>query len=141
MDARKRVDASPADVDQDLGWPLGSLEMRILRAVWSRGSGTVREILADIAPDHPIAYTTVMTVMGRLAEKGLLRRELIGKTYQYAPAVTPEEFAASVSQRMVRSLVAEFGELAVAQFSLQLDRVDPDRLRRLREATEGFTQP
>lgn len=129
------------DGEQDIGWPLGPLELRILRAVWSRGSGTVREILAEIAPEHPIAYTTAMTVMGRLAEKGLLRRELTGKTYRYAPTVTPEEFAASVSQRMVRSLVAEFGELAIAQFSRQLDRVDPDRLRRLREATEGVIEP
>lgn len=123
--------------EQDLGWPLGPLELRVLRAVWQRGAGTVRDILSDIAPEHPVAYTTVMTVMARLADKGLLRRELSGKTYHYTATLTPEEFTAAVSQRMVHSLVAEFGELAVAQFSAELARVDPERLRRLRQSTEG----
>lgn len=134
-DGSEAEDAMGAEREFD--WPLGSLEMRALRAVWNRGSATVRDILDDIAPSHPVAYTTVMTVMSRLADKGLLRRELVGKTYCYTPAFTPEEFTASVSQRMLRSLVAEFGDLAIAQFAAELKRVDPERLRRLREATEG----
>lgn len=121
----------------ELGWPLGSLEMRILRVVWDRGRATVRDVLDVIVPDHVIAYTTVMTVMGRLADKGLLRRELSGKTYVYIPALTPAEFASSVSQRLVESLVAEFGELAIAQFAAELERVDPERLRGLLAAAEG----
>lgn len=127
--------------DQELGWPLGSLELRVLRAVWARGPATVRDVLAAIAPEHPVAYTTVMTVMSRLADKGVLRRRLSGKTYSYTPAYSPEEFTAAVSQRMVSSLVAEFGDLALAQFAAELARVDPERLQRLRQLTEGQASP
>lgn len=138
-DAPRAVEAIGGD--HEVGWPLGALEMRILRAVWGRGSATVRDVLADIAPDHPVAYTTVMTVMSRLAEKGLLRRRRQGKAYYYSPALTQEELAAAVSQRLLNSLVAEFGELAIAQFAAQLERIDQERLRRLREAIEGRTKP
>lgn len=124
------------NTDHDVDWPLGSLELRTLRSIWNRGAATVRDVLADIAPNHPVAYTTVMTVMSRLADKGLLRRELSGKTYSYTPVLTPEEFTAAVSQRMLRSLVDEFGELAITQFAAELERVDPDRLRRLEEAAK-----
>ncbi len=123
--------------DQVLGWPLGSLEMRILRAVWKRGEATVRDVVDDIMPDHPVAYTTVMTVMSRMADKGVFERRLAGKSYTYRPARTAEEFAAAVSQRMVHSLVTEFGDLAIAQFAAALERIDSGRMRRLRDARKG----
>lgn len=126
---------------QDLGWPLGTLEMRVLRAVWARGRATVRDILSDVTATHPVAYTTVMTVMSRLAEKSVLRRELVGKTHWYTASLTPEAFAAAVSQRVLHSLVAEFGDLAIVQFAAELQRIDPERLGRLRNAAQRRGAP
>src|SRR5271169_4338455 len=55
---------------------LGPLEQRLLEALWSRGSATVRELMddGDAARDHKIAYTTVMTTLDRLYKKKLLSR-------------------------------------------------------------------
>lgn len=129
-----------ADADDgrapDLRWPLGPLELPVLRVVWRLGRATVRNVLAEVTPRHPVAYTTVMTVMGRLAEKGLLRRTLVGKTHWYVPALTADQFTAAVSQQLLRSLVAEFGAGAIAQFAAQLDQVDGERLTRLQHAVE-----
>ena len=131
-----RQSSGEMTADTGIGWPLGPLEMRVLHILWSCGPATVRDVLTQIAPTHQVAYTTVMTVLTRLAEKGLVHRELVGKGYVYRPAYSEQEFAGAVSQRMLQSLVAEFGDIAVAQFAAQLDRVDPCWLDRLRTALE-----
>jgi predicted transcriptional regulator len=54
---------------------LGELEALVMRKVWDRGQPvTVREIVGDLQPERPVAYTTVMTVMDNLRRKGWLRR-------------------------------------------------------------------
>lgn len=118
----------------EIGWPLGPLEMRLLHTVWAHGRATVRAVVAHLVAEHPVAYTTVMTVMNRLVEKGLLRRELVGKSYFYTATLTPEMLAARISCQLLHSLQAELGEAAVAQFSAELGRIDTERLAALRRA-------
>jgi predicted transcriptional regulator len=111
---------------------LGPLEAEIMRAMWqTRSPMTVRGVLERLnhERDAPLAYTTVMTVMARLAEKDVLRRELNGRGYQYVAAV-PDE--ASIA---VRTVVRDFGEAALAQF-VDEARADPKMLRRLRRLLE-----
>ena len=114
-------------------WPLGPLEERILRTIWRRGPATVRQVLEALLPEHRLAYTTVMTVMARLADKGVLTRTPEGNSYRYAAAFTEDQYAAMVTQRLARDLVARFGDLALAQFAAELGRVDAERRRRLAE--------
>ena len=92
--------------------------------LWRRGPATVREIVDELSRTREIAYTTVMTIMVRLQTKGLLLRERDGKTYVYRPAFTREEHRARVSRDLVRGLVHEFGDVALAAFSAELDGVD-----------------
>ena len=113
-------------------WPLGPLAERILQVIWQRGPSTVRQVREALTPDHTAAYTTVMTVMTRLADRGLLRRAATGGSYTYSAAYSEGEYGALVAQRLARDLVARFGDLALAQFAAELGRVDPERLRRLR---------
>ncbi len=114
-------------------WPLGPLEARVLAVVWRSGEVTVRQVLEQIAPVHPVAYTTVMTVMGRLAVKGLLARTAAAGGHRYVATLAESEYAAQVTRRLARDLVDRFGDLALAQFAAALDQVDPERLRRLRD--------
>jgi predicted transcriptional regulator len=71
------------------GPQLGPFERRLLTELWSRGSATVRELLAD-SKIHQ-AYTTVMTTMDRLYKKGLLNRVVEGRAFRYSPRHTAEE--------------------------------------------------
>src|SRR6266508_5676892 len=114
-------------------WPLGPLEERIVKAVWRRGPSSVRQVLEDIQLERRIAYTTVMTVMSRLTEKGILRREAAGTGYVYSTVLGEAEYATRVSHRLARDLVTRFGDLALAQFAAELNRISPERLQRLRE--------
>ena len=106
---------------------LGPLEAEVMRAVWkAKTPQSVRDVMDRLNRDRrdPLAYTTVMTVMSRLAEKEILRRTSQGRAYLYEAAV-PD--AAAIA---VRSIVRDFGESAVAQF-VDEARADPKLLRRL----------
>ncbi len=71
---------------------LGDLESDIMELIWSKSPISVRKVHECLARDRSIAYTTVMTVMTRLAEKGLLKREQHGRAYYYIPTQSREEF-------------------------------------------------
>ncbi|CAN5196635.1 hypothetical protein BH18CHL2_BH18CHL2_09130 [soil metagenome] len=103
---------------------LGPLEAEVMDRIWSRGLATVREIVDDLGRKRALAYTTVMTIMSRLHEKGLLVRERDGKGYVYRPAFSREEHRARLSRDLVRGLVDEFGDVALAQFAAELETVD-----------------
>lgn len=125
--------SDPRETDPPV-WPLGPLAERILHVIWQRGPSTVRQVLEVVQPEHAVAYTTVMTVMGRLADRGLLHRVAVGGSYTYSAAYSEGEYGALVTQRLARDLVTRFGDLALAQFAAELERLDPARLRRLRQA-------
>lgn len=119
---------------------LGDLEIEIMEHMWRRQEATVRDITTDIQEARSVAYTTVMTVMGHLADKGLLTRTpLDKKTHIYNVALTREEFLARESQKMVDTLVADFGHLALAQFLEALEaaeQVDARHIEQLRSLVE-----
>jgi predicted transcriptional regulator len=108
---------------------LGPREAEVMATLWAAPSGlTVREVLDRLnGGDRPeLAYTTVMTVMARLAEKGVLRRERAGRGFRYVPVVRDPAGIA------VREVVRNFGETALAPF-VDEARADPRMLRRLRK--------
>lgn len=74
---------------------LGTLEAPVMEYIWRTGSATVRDAAVHLKPTRPVAYNTVLTVMTRLTEKGLLARELEGKTYHYRAARSRAHSAAS----------------------------------------------
>jgi predicted transcriptional regulator len=82
---------------------LGPLEQRLLEALWSRGTATVRELLS--AGIDNLAYTTVMTTLDRLYKKNLLTREAEGRAFRYAPRVTREQLHREVAGEAFRQLL------------------------------------
>ena len=98
-----------------------------MRAMWaSAGPLSVRAVLERLNDGRrpPLAYTTVMTVMARLADKDILRRTKEGRGYVYEAVVTDTAGIA------VRDVIRDFGESALAQFVEQA-RADPKLARRL----------
>ena len=86
-----------------LGGELGPLEAEIMDHAWTRGgSFTVREVLDALGSRHDLAYTTVMTVMERLSNKGFLVRRKVGRAYSYQPRMSRDDYSAA----LVRSVLA-----------------------------------
>ena len=82
---------------------LGPFEQQLLRELWTRGSATVREMIAD-ANIHQ-AYTTVMTTMDRLYKKGLLDRVAEGRAFRYTPRLSSEELQRCAALDGIRQLL------------------------------------
>jgi predicted transcriptional regulator len=114
------------------GSMLGPLEAEVMAVLWRAGQPLpVRDVAAELnAVRNPaLAYTTVMTVMSRLAGKGILARSRSGRRFVYAPV------AADTAEIAVRGVLAEFGDAALARF-VERAELDPqlrERLRRLME--------
>jgi predicted transcriptional regulator len=61
------------------------LELLCLRALWTLGEGNVKAVQEMVGQSRPLAYTTIMTVLDRLARKGLLTRRKVGRAFVYLP--------------------------------------------------------
>lgn len=78
---------------------LGELEQVVMDRIWSRDQpAAVRDVLQDLLPGRPLAYTTVMTVMDNLRRKGVLTREKDGRAYRYRPALSREQHTAALME-------------------------------------------
>lgn len=111
---------------------LGDLETAVMELCWQRDEVTVRDIWSALQPTRALAYTTVMTIMQRLATKGILSARKQGKTYYYQATAQPDELIAQRAQAAVRDVLSNFGEVAITQFLKELDGLDPQRLAALR---------
>ncbi len=115
---------------------LGPLEARIMQVLWSCEPGTyasVRDVMGHLGDD--LAYTTIMTVLGRLHDKGLAERRKVGRGWSYTPAVTADGYAAA-SMRQALAAAAD-RTTALLHFAAELDQDEAAALRRLLEGDAG----
>ena len=110
----------------------GALELRVLEALWRRGSATVR----DLCDDFPgAAYTTLMTTMERLHKKGALHREKSGRAFIYQPVNTRAELESGLITRAIQPLLSsESARPVLSCFVDEVSRHDErllDELERL----------
>jgi predicted transcriptional regulator len=112
---------------------LGPLAAAIVREVAAVGEASVGEVVEGLRKsqqrDH--AYTTIMTVMGRLHERGVLERERRGRMYVYRPAAPEGELIDRLSGLAVERLVDRYGTAALRHFAVKLADLDPETRRRL----------
>lgn len=115
---------------------MGELEATVMNVLWDRGGwltpGEVHEVLNA---DRALAYTTVMTVLVRLWQKGRLERARDGRAYAYRPLQTREDYAGT---RMGQVLVdVADRSKALSHFVGALDRADRAQLRRMLKRAES----
>ena len=120
---------------------LGPLEDQVMRIVWARDQATVREVQEELLRRRTVlAYTTVMTVMARLAQKGLLSRRRVGRSFLYEVRINEAAFRMSTARMLAQRLVRGFDHLAIASFVEEVAKVGPDRLRELQDAIRQTTR-
>ena len=119
---------------------LGGTEMEVLREVWDLGRATARDVHDRISARRRVAYTTVMTVIKNLADKGYLTYEPEGTAYVYRAARPPEEVRAGILSgildkvfggsptSLVQALVQResLSDAEVAEIRALIDRLDAD---------------
>jgi BlaI family transcriptional regulator, penicillinase repressor len=80
---------------------LAPLELDCMNALWPLGEATVRDVQQALLEVRPRAYTTIMTILDRLAHKGVVSRRKIGRAYLYRPTLTPDLARESAVERLV----------------------------------------
>lgn len=114
---------------------LTDAELRLMDIIWTRGSANTSEVLKDLPGDSQLAYTTVLTTLRILEEKGYLTHTKDGKSFVYEPAID----RASVRRNALRHLVSRFfqnsPELLVSNLIAD-EQLTPKHLQRLRKLIE-----
>ena len=106
-------------------------ELDVMAVLWQHGSGTVSEVRDGL--DDELAYTTVLTILRTLEEKGFVTHVAEGKAHRYMPAVTQNVAGKSALARVLDKIFGGSSEDLLTQ--LVSDRnLDPAELRRLRQA-------
>jgi BlaI family penicillinase repressor len=94
---------------------LAPLELDCMNTLWPIGQGTVREIRDLLAPRRPRAYTTIMTIMDRLARKGIVERKKVGRAYIYRPNLSAEDARSQALGQVVENYFGGSKEALIAQ--------------------------
>ncbi|HTE61778.1 MAG TPA: BlaI/MecI/CopY family transcriptional regulator [Solirubrobacteraceae bacterium] len=118
--------------------PLHELETEVMEEVWASGEVTVHAVRDELnaRSDRQRAYSTVMTVMSRLRTKGLLKKERRGRSDYYVAALTRDEYMDARAGSQVETLVAEYGDLALAHFAAHVAKLDRSRRQKLRRLAQ-----
>jgi BlaI family transcriptional regulator, penicillinase repressor len=106
-------------------------ELDVMSILWRSGSGTVAEVREALGED--LAYTSVLSVLQTLEEKGYARHEAEGRAYRYFPMVAPEAAGGSALSRIRDAIYQGSAESLFAQLvsDRRLDREELERMRRL----------
>lgn len=103
---------------------LGTLEKEVMDIIWSnKQEFTVKTVHGALSAKRKIAYTTVMTIMGRLVTKGILKKKVSGKAFLYQMAYSKDKFLTRISKQVIRNFVSSFGDIAVAHFAQELEKI------------------
>lgn len=106
-------------------------ELDVMSILWELGSGTVTEVKERLRDE--LAYTSVLSVLQTLEEKGYVRHESEGRAYRYYPLVAPDEAGRSAMRRIVDKIFHGSAEQMLAQLVSErgLTRAELERMREL----------
>jgi len=108
----------------------GELEAKLMEAVWSLESPSVKDVVNYW--DESLNYKTTLTVLNRLVEKGVLTRQKLGRIFVYQAVVTREELLADVVEQVARGLFdSDFRQIALPQMVVTAEAIDPNILDEL----------
>jgi BlaI family penicillinase repressor len=110
-------------------------ELEILQVLWKLGQGTVRDVHEAMKGSKPRAYTTVMSLMNTMSEKGLLEREAAGKAFIYRARQRREQTLAGLVGDLMKRAFAGSAHALVAQL---LETTDAKELAEIRRTIENY---
>jgi predicted transcriptional regulator len=131
----------PASTDSprepDAARSLGELQAQLMPVLWRLGLGTVEDVRKALPPRYRGAYTTVQTVLNRLAERGLLTRGRRGQAILYRPAITEAEYVSRAVESTLAGASSEVRRTVLAQLVGGLDSGELSELQRLAQEIDA----
>lgn len=118
---------------------LGETEMEVLQLVWELGDASVADVQQRILERRKVAYTTVMTVMKNLADKGYLTYRRDGNSYIYTAARPAEEVRHSLLSGLIKK-VFEGSPEALVQTLVKHERLTEEQQREIRRIIDSMEE-
>jgi predicted transcriptional regulator len=112
----------------------GELQLEVMAVLWRLGSGTVEQVRQSLPEHQQGAYTTVQTVLNRLADRGLLLRERVGPRIVYRPSLTEGEYLSRSIAATLQGATPDARQAALAKLVDGLDSQELAELERLAQA-------
>lgn len=117
---------------KNAGKVLGELETEVMEIIWkAENLVSVSDVVKALNRKRKSAYTTVMTIMGRLVDKGVLTRKLNGSSYLYQPKVNREKFVARSVHNIFTNAISTLGQEVVLHFAKEIKKIGPKRRQEL----------
>lgn len=124
---------------------ISNLEADIMKIIWNKGRVTVREVHEDMlkkeieSKEHGfIPYTTVMSTMTTLAEKGLLKQDKTAKTYLYSAAVDKKELSKMIIKSVSEKLLEESTSGMVSKFLSNSKNISKEGIEKLLKEIDNY---
>ena len=114
---------------------LTEAELRLMAILWRIGSGSTREVIAELPDEDRRAYSTIRTTLRILADKGYLEHRQEGKAFVYAPMVQRSEAQSSALRHLIRGFFDGSPKLLMLNL-LENENLAPEEIERLRQAVE-----
>ncbi|CAM4466774.1 BlaI/MecI/CopY family transcriptional regulator [Paenibacillus tarimensis] len=111
----------------------GPLEAKIMDYLWDAGELSIKQVQERLERDKALSFNTVMTVMNRLVDKGILRKRAQGRLSLFRPVQTREEFIGEQSRKLTQNLLDEFGGVVITHMIDALDHADQKLLAQLED--------
>jgi predicted transcriptional regulator len=111
----------------------GPLEARIMEFLWQGDERSIKDVQQKLECEKPVNFNTVMTVMNRLVDKGVLQKRTSGRLSLFSPVQTREEFFEEQSKKLTENLLDEFGGVVISHMIDSLTDVDETLLDKLEQ--------
>lgn len=115
----------------------GPLEAKIMDVLW-QGERSIKDVQHELEKEKSTNFNTVMTVMNRLVDKGILVKRTEGRASIFSPVQSREEFVNTQSKEMTQELMDEFGSVVVSHMIEALDEADEALVAQLEQKIKDW---
>jgi predicted transcriptional regulator len=118
---------------------LTEAELKLMDILWTKGEGTVQDVLDALSERESFAYTTVLTILRILERKGYLKHRKLSRAFVYYPVVKRDEVSRSAVKDIMRKFFDDSPELLVLSV-IENEEIDADELSRLKDMIEKYEE-
>ncbi|MCP1494940.1 putative transcriptional regulator [Peribacillus frigoritolerans] len=116
----------------------GPLEANIMEYLWDKDEQSIKAVQQSLELDKPINFNTVMTVMNRLVEKGILEKRTEGRLSLFRPVQSKEEFFEEQSKKLTENLLDEFGGAVISHMLDAMKDADQGLIEKLEQKIQSL---
>ncbi|WP_349728388.1 BlaI/MecI/CopY family transcriptional regulator [Peribacillus frigoritolerans] len=116
----------------------GPLEANIMEYLWDNAEQSIKSVQQSLELDKPINFNTVMTVMNRLVEKGILEKRVEGRLSLFRPVQTKAEFLEEQSKKLTENLLDEFGGAVISHMLDAMKDADQGLIEKLEQKIQAL---